>query len=97
MLTKVDARRRWFGLLFLIFAAGMLAWGLTFLKSWLMQRPFIFLFYWLVCFGFTGLALLVAALDMIIVRQRTREEKRKLLDASFREDSVKRRSEERNS
>lgn len=87
MLNKVDARRRWFGALFLILAGGMLAWGLTFLQAYLFKRPILFVVYWLTCFGFTGLAFIVAALDMYVVRRRIREEKRKLMNSSFDEVS----------
>jgi hypothetical protein len=83
MLTKRDARRRWFGMLFLILSGGMLAWGLTFLKAYLMSRPLLFIFYWLGCFGFTLLALVTAALDMFIVKQRTRDEKGRIFRSAF--------------
>ncbi len=71
MLTAADARRRWFGALFLALASGMLVWGQTVLKSYL--AGWWFLMYWLVCFMFTGLAMLVALLDIWVVRRRIRE------------------------
>ena len=83
MLNKVDARRRWFGALFLIVAGGMLAWGLTLLQPFLIKRPILFVMYWLVCLGFTMLAFTIAALDMLIVRRRIRDEKQKLMNKSF--------------
>lgn len=70
---------------FLIIAGGMLAWGLTFLREYLVAHPMAFVVYWVACFGFTGLSFLTAALDMLIVRQRTREEKQKLMVQSFQE------------
>jgi hypothetical protein len=72
-----DARRRWFGLFFLLIAAGMLIWGLTVLSGRLEGLTFIV--YWLVCFALTGLALLTALLDLMIIRHRQREEQRDLI------------------
>ena len=72
-----DARRRWFGLFFLLIAGGMLIWGLTVLSGRLEGLTFVI--YWLVCFAFTGLALLTALLDLMIVRHRQREEQRDLI------------------
>ncbi|MGV3771776.1 MAG: hypothetical protein ACO1QB_02670, partial [Verrucomicrobiales bacterium] len=68
MLTPVDARRRWFGACFLIVAGLLLAWGLTLLREHLMQRPVLFILYWLSCFALTLLAFLVALLDMVVMR-----------------------------
>lgn len=82
MASPVDARRRWFGLFFLFIAIGMLIWGQTVLKAHL--HGLVFVFYWLVCFGFTFLALLTALLDLLIVRHRTRMEQRDLMERTFR-------------
>ena len=35
--------------------------------------------YWLICFVFTGLAMLTALLDLLLVRHRQREEQRDLI------------------
>jgi hypothetical protein len=78
-----DARRRWFGLLFHLLAAGMLIWGQTLLKPHL--RGLVFVVYWLGCFAFTGLALLTALLDLWIVRLRSRRERRELLERTLGE------------
>jgi membrane protein implicated in regulation of membrane protease activity len=76
MISPVDARRRWFGLFFLLVAAGMLIWGLTLLKARLTGLGFVA--YWLACLGSTALALLTALLDARTVRRRLREENREL-------------------
>ncbi len=81
MLTSADARRRWFGALFIVLAGGMLIWGQTVLKSSL--RGGGFLIYWLVCFGFTSLAMVVALLDIRAVRKRVREEQHHLFNQAF--------------
>ena len=78
-----DARRRWFGVFFLLIAAGMLIWGQTILKPYLTGIGFVV--YWLVCMGFTGLALVTALLDIWAVRRRTREQQRDLLQRIFDE------------
>ena len=78
-----DVRRRWFGVFFLLIAAGMLIWGQTILKSYLEGIGFVL--YWLACMAFTGLALLTALLDIRAVRRRTREQHRDLLQRIFDE------------
>jgi len=84
-----DARRRWFGLFFLLIAGGMLIWGLTVLAGSLKGMGFII--YWLVCFAFTGLALLIALLDLIVVRHRQREEQRDLIVKAIEDLESKKR------
>ena len=83
MLTPQDARRRWFGAFFLILSLGMLVWGTTFLSAYLVRHPFQFIFFWGFCAIFTGLALINALLDMIIMRKRTRDEQTALAEKSF--------------
>ncbi len=81
MLTAADARRRWFGALFLALAAGLLIWGQTLLKPHL--QGMLFVVYWLACFGFTGLAMLVALLDIRAVRHRVREQQRTMVERAL--------------
>jgi|GEM_PF-1736070 len=83
MLTPLDARRRWFGSLFIILSLGMLIWGITFLGDSLVHHPFAFIFYWAACAIFTGLALINALLDMIIMRKRIRDEQISLAKESL--------------
>lgn len=93
MLTPVDARRRWFGAFFLICSGAMLVWGITLLSNWLVKHPLAFIFYWMTCALFTGLALLIAMLDMFIMRRRSRNEQIALAQKSFAEieDEAKKR------
>ena len=79
--NPADNRRRWFGVFFLLIAAGMLIWGQTILKPYLEGMGFVL--YWLACLAFTGLALLMALLDIWAVRRRTREQQRDLLHRIF--------------
>jgi len=81
--NPADVRRRWFGVFFLLIAAGMLIWGQTILKPYLEGMGFVL--YWLACLAFTGLALLTALLDIWAVRRRTREQQRDLLHRIFDE------------
>ena len=81
--NPADVRRRWFGVFFLLIAAGMLIWGQTLLKPYLQGIGFVL--YWLACMAFTGLALLTALLDIWAVRRRTREQQRDLLQRIFDE------------
>jgi hypothetical protein len=76
--NAADFRRRWFGVFFLLIAAGMLIWGQTILKPYLEGVGFVL--YWVACLAFTGLALLTALLDIWAVRRRTREQQRDLLE-----------------
>jgi len=85
--NPADARRRWFGVFFLIIAVGMLVWGQTFLKPYLEGLGFIV--YWLACMGFTGLAMLSALLDIWAVRRRTRDQQRDLFRRIFDEGESK--------
>lgn len=85
MLTAVDARRRWFGALFLFLSLGLLVWGTTLLSDFLLHRPALFVAYWGACAFLTGLALINALLDMIIMRKRTRDEQISLAEKSFAE------------
>src|SRR5216117_17356 len=75
--NAADFRRRWFGVFYLLIAAGMLIWGQTILKPHL--EGIAFVFYWVACLAFTGLALVTALLDIWAVRRRTREQQRDLL------------------
>jgi membrane protein implicated in regulation of membrane protease activity len=81
--NPADVRRRWFGVFFLLIAAGMLIWGQTILKPYLVGIGFVL--YWLACMAFTGLALVTALLDIWAVRRRTREQQRDLLQRIFDE------------
>jgi len=79
MSGSADAWRRWFGLLFLTVAGGMLIWGQTVLRPHLDGNAFLFLAYWFVCFVLTLAAIAVALLDIRITRLRARQEREQLL------------------
>ena len=81
MPDAAEARRRWFGLFYLVVAFAMLMWGQTFLKPRL--TGWCFVVYWMACFVFTGLAILTALLDMRATRRRSREEQRHLLERTW--------------
>jgi hypothetical protein len=83
MPSAIDARRRWFGLFFLIVAGGMLIWGQTVLRAHL--RGWGFLVYWLACFAFTVLAILTALLDIWMLRRQSRQARRELFQRTFGE------------
>ncbi|MBU6401845.1 MAG: hypothetical protein KGS61_16125, partial [Verrucomicrobia bacterium] len=88
MYDPVTARRRWFGTLFLALAAGLLIWGQTWLKPYL--RGVVFLGYWLACFVFTGLAMLIALLDLRAMRRQTRQQQRDLIERTLLEIEAER-------
>jgi membrane protein implicated in regulation of membrane protease activity len=55
----------------------MLILGLTVLSAHLKRDSF--LIYWLTCFVLTGLAAILALVDMMIIRRQLREEQRELI------------------
>jgi len=52
--------------------------GSTFLNSPLLERPLVFLTYWGVCAWLTFCAILLALYDLLAVRRRARQERRRL-------------------
>jgi hypothetical protein len=83
MPDSAEARRRWFGLFFLVAAAGLLVWGQTILRPRLTGLTFVI--YWLICFVLTGLAIVIAIVDLRATRRRSREEQRHLLERAWRD------------
>jgi hypothetical protein len=81
MSNSADALRRWLGVFCLAMAAGMLIWGQTVLKAHL--DGLSFLFYWLICLGFTMAAIVIALLDVRILRRRSRDEQRRLIERTL--------------
>ena len=63
----------------------MLTWGSTWLAPYL--KGATYLFYWLVCFLFTILAMGTALLDMWVIRSRARQERKALAVESFQTDT----------
>jgi hypothetical protein len=82
MAFDATARRRWLGVLVLVAALAMLVCGETVLKEKLQALSFIC--YWLVCFGFTCLAVVIAFLDARALQRRTSQEHRDLFDATLK-------------
>ena len=83
MALDPNARRRWFGALVLVIAFGMLIGGQTVLKEKL--EGLGFMLYWLICFIFTALAILVAVLDARALQRRTRQQQHDLFESTLRE------------
>jgi membrane protein implicated in regulation of membrane protease activity len=70
-------------MIFLIISVVMLILGETVLRSSLAKIPF--LIYWMVCFVFTGLAIVFAFLDVAGVQRQAREQQRELLEKTIHE------------
>src|SRR5438034_11423428 len=90
-------RRRWLGGLFLLAATAMLILGQTVFERRLSRA--VFVIYWLACFGFTGMAIFMAFLDVLALQRRTREEQRNLMQTTLNEivtDARAAKSEVRN-
>ncbi len=83
MVINATARRRWIGALALLVALGLLVCGQTVLEGKLGGLGFML--YWLACFGFTGLAVLIALLDARSLQRRVREEQRDLFQHTLTE------------
>jgi hypothetical protein len=71
------------GLIFLIISLVMLVLGETVLRSSLNKGAFVV--YWMVCFLFTGLAIIFAFLDVAGVQREAREQQRELLEKTINE------------
>jgi hypothetical protein len=84
MRNKADFRRRLLGAIFLSAALGMLIAGETVLRETL-KRPAILLLWVIGIFAFTCLAILMAFLELVVVRHRAREEQRALLENALRD------------
>ena len=95
MALDATTRRRWFGALVLLAALGMLIGGETVLKGKLDGLAFII--YWLVCFGFTGLAILIAILDARALRRRTHQEQHDLFDTTLKQIETEAKAKPRRS
>ena len=85
-LTK--KRRRRLGVFFLLAALGMLVAGETLFRDHFSKLGFVV--YWLACFAFTFLAMIVAWFDALAIRQNSRAEQREFLEETFREIERKR-------
>jgi hypothetical protein len=83
MVADAITRRRRLGAVLLVAALALLVAGQTVLKNRL--HGLGFLLYWLACFLLTGAAILVAYLDALALRQRTRREARELLQSTLDE------------
>jgi|SRR4051812_6403785 hypothetical protein len=76
------SKRRWVGAIVIVAAVVMLICGQTVLKTSL--SGVVYLAYWLVCFLLTGLAVLIAFLDVRALQYRIREEQRDLLETTLK-------------
>jgi hypothetical protein len=83
MLNPGDARRRWFGSFFIILAAGLLLWGLTFLGEYLVNHPTFFVIYWSSCLLLTLGAFCIAIYDLRVMRRRLRKEHKSAFEKAF--------------
>ena len=85
LLRDERSRRKMMGFSVLI-AVVMLVAGLTVLRPWLNphEHPWRFLFFWFVCAWETILVLLLAFLDLLLVRAQTRAARK-----AFREEFSK--------
>jgi hypothetical protein len=78
-----DIFRRVLGAVCLAISAGMLIAGETVLNDKL--RGVTFIYYWLTCVIFTGFTLMIALVDLRVVRMRSRREQGKLIEEALRE------------
>ena len=82
MALDANARRRWIGAIAVLAALAMVVCGETALRDRL--GPFATLLYWLVCLMLTGVAVMMAFLDVRALGQRTRQERRALFEATLK-------------
>lgn len=93
MALDATARRRWFGALVLFAAVVMVICGETVLRD--RMGPLTTLAYWLACMVLTGLAILVALLDVRALQVQTRREQRALFEATLKKIESEARSKPR--
>jgi hypothetical protein len=93
MALDATVRRRWLGALSLLAALALLICGETVLKGRL--RDVAFILYWLVCFVLTGIAIVVAFLDVRTLQHRVRQEHRDLLETTLKKIETDARSKPR--
>ena len=86
-LLRDERARRTIMIMSLLAAVVMLVAGLTVLRPWLNPRehPWRFMLYWFVCAWDTLLVLLLAVLDMLLIRAKARAE-RKAIRAGFSQE-----------
>jgi membrane protein implicated in regulation of membrane protease activity len=77
LIRDQHARRR---AMFVILLAslGMLFLGAAFLSDWLGENPMMFILFWFTCAWLTLAAILLALLDLLMVRAAVRRERREL-------------------
>jgi hypothetical protein len=92
LMASRDVQRRWFGASCLLAALAMLVAGETVLRGRL--DGYAFLLFWLACFAFTGMAIVVAFLDVSALRRRTRNEQRELVESTLKEIEQSKRLKE---
>ncbi len=64
----------------MIIIMAMLFCGVVFFDRWLAKHPILFLLYWGACLWFTGLSILMALYDMLMVRKAGIISRRKLAE-----------------
>ena len=80
-MNSADRRRRWVGVVCLGVAVLMVVWGQFFLPPSI--EPLLQIGFWFVCLVVTLAAILVALSDLMALRDRTRAEKRALLEQTL--------------
>jgi uncharacterized membrane protein len=81
-LVRDERTRRTTMAILILVAVAMVATGVTGLRSWLAPRGHAgrFIFYWFACAWVTLTALLLALLDMLLIRARARQARKALQD-----------------
>jgi len=83
MAWEASSRRRTLGCVFLTVAVMLLVGGETVFQGRLHDSGFVL--YWSACFVCTGLAMVVAFVDLRALQRQTREEQRELVKDTLRE------------
>lgn len=87
LLRDERSRRRTMGISLLVLVAMLVA-GLTVLRPWLNphEHPWRFVFFWFACAWETILVLLLALLDLLLLRAQTRAARRALREEVSKEN-----------
>jgi len=83
MALDATTQRRWLGAAALLAALAMIVAGQTVIAGRLSAVGF--LIYWLVCLGFTGVAIVVALIDLCANQRRLFDEQQKLVQTTLKD------------
>ncbi len=87
ILRNQQARRKWMFWIMLAALALLFAGTVLLTDRWAREHPWMYLLYWLLCAWLTIAALLMALLDILILRAAHRIQRRKIEDQILKDSA----------